>query len=68
MKKINIWKLIVSLAIPLIAALAWNDAIRAIFLKVAGTADTVLGMIIYAVVVTIIAVLVTIQIGRLSGR
>ena len=54
-------------AFGLVAALAWNGAIRAIFVKVFGTADTVVGMLIYAVVVTIIAVIATMIITRSSA-
>ena len=51
-------------AFGLVAALAWNGAIRAIFVRVFGTADTIGGMLTYAIVVTIIAVIVTIIIAR----
>ena len=51
-------------AFGLVAALAWNGAIRAIFAKVFGTADTIGGMLTYAIVVTIIAVIVTIILAR----
>jgi hypothetical protein len=52
----------------LVAALAWNGATRAIFVKAFGTADTVVGVLIYAVVVTIIAVIATMIITRSSVR
>ena len=55
---------LITAAFGLIAALAWNGAIRAIFEAVFGTADNITAMLIYAVVVTIIAVLVTIWIAR----
>ena len=55
-------------AFGLIAALAWNGAIRAIFEAVFGTADNITAMLIYAVVVTIIAVLVIIWIARAVKR
>ncbi len=48
----------------LVAALAWNGAIRAIFAKVFGDPDTILAMLIYAVVVTIIAIIATIIVAR----
>ena len=51
-------------AFGLVAALAWNGVIRAIFVKIFGTADTVVGMLTYAVVVTIIVVIVTVIIAR----
>jgi hypothetical protein len=50
-------------AFGLIAALAWNDAIgttiRSIF-----TADPGIGLFIYAIIVTIIAIIAMILIGR----
>ena len=51
-------------AFGLVAALAWNGAIRAIFAKVFGDPDTVVAMLIYAIVVTVVAVIVTIVIAR----
>lgn len=55
-------------AFGLVAALAWNGAIRAIFEAVFGTADNIPAMLVYAVVVTIIAVLVVIWIARAVNR
>jgi len=55
-------------AFGLVAALAWNGAIRAIFEAVFGSADNIVAMLIYAVVVTIIAILVTIWIARAANR
>jgi len=55
---------LITAAFGLVAALAWNGAIRAIFAKVFGDPDTLLAMLIYAVVVTIIAVIAAILIAR----
>ena len=55
-------------AFGLVAALAWNGAIRAIFEKVFGSADNIPAMVVYAVVVTVIAVLVIIWIARVVTR
>mgnify|MGYP001104135156 CR=1 FL=1 len=55
---------LITVAFGLIAALAWNGAIRAIFAKVFGTPDTIVGMLIYAIVVTIIALIATIIIAK----
>ena len=55
-------------AFGLVAALAWNGAIRAIFERIFGSADNIPAMVIYAVVVTIIAVLVIIWIARVLKR
>jgi len=51
-------------AFGLVAALAWNGAIRAIFAKVFGDPDTILAMLIYAIVVTIVAVIVIIMLAK----
>jgi hypothetical protein len=47
---------LVTAAFGLVAALAWNEAIKTIFKEIFGTADAVAPMLIYAIVVTIIAV------------
>ena len=59
---------LVTAAFGLVAALAWNGAIQAVFKAVFGTAESVPAMLTYAVLVTLIAVLVTIWIGRVASR
>jgi hypothetical protein len=59
---------LVTAAFGLVAALAWNGAILAIFKKIFGTAEGILSMIIYAGVVTIIAVLATIWVGKAAEK
>ena len=70
MKKKVIEKLaaLITAAFGLVAALAWNDTIKAIFKQVFGTAEGVWSMLTYAVIVTIIAVLVTIKIGNAAEK
>jgi len=53
-------------AFGLVAALAWNGAILAIFKAIFGTAETIGALLVYAVVVTIIAVYATIKIGKIA--
>ena len=55
-------------AFGLVAALAWNGAIRAVFARVFGDADNLVGMLLYAVIVTVVAVVVTIIIARSLSR
>ena len=55
-------------AFGLVAALAWNGAIQAIFAEVFGEASDLAAMVVYALVVTVIAVLATIWIGRTIGK
>ena len=59
---------LITAAFGLIAALAWNGAIQAIFKSVFGSADSIPAMLTYAVVVTIIAVLVTIWVARAANK
>tara|TARA_Y100000310_G_scaffold186269_1_gene186352 strand:+ start:8509 stop:8727 length:219 start_codon:yes stop_codon:yes gene_type:complete len=70
MKKQIIDKLttLITAAFGLVAALAWNDTIKTIFREVFGTQETIMPMLIYAVVVTIVAVLITIYVGKISER
>ena len=58
---------LITAAFGLVAALAWNDAIKAIFKEIFGTADAVVPMLIYAVVVTIAAVIASILVARQLG-
>ena len=51
-------------AFGLVAALAWNGAIQEIFKVVFGEASTIAAQLTYAIVVTIIAVILTIWIAR----
>lgn len=55
---------LITAAFGLVAALAWNGAILAIFKEIFGEADSVGPMLIYAIVVTIIAVILTVVVAR----
>ena len=59
---------LVTVAFGLVAALAWNGAIQAIFKKVFGTAEGIGPMLVYAVIVTIIAVIVTLWVGKAAAK
>lgn len=59
---------LVTAAFGLVAALAWNGAIQAIFKKVFGTAEGMGPMLVYAVIVTIIAVLATLWVGKAAAK
>jgi uncharacterized membrane protein len=59
---------LITAAFGLIAALAWNEAITEIFRLIFGEQSGVFALIFYAIVVTIIAVLVTIWIGRVAEK
>jgi hypothetical protein len=57
-------------AMGLVAALAWNDAMRKLFERVFGTQGSgdVTAMFIYAVIVTATVVIVTYRLSRFSER
>lgn len=70
MKKEVIEKMavLITTAFGLVAALAWNGAIQAIFLQVFGNAEGLVPMLLYAIIVTVIAILATVWIGRISEK
>lgn len=55
-------------AFAFVAGSAWNEAIQALLNEFIQQGSAVSAMLIYAIVVTIIAVVVTVFIGRLVGR
>lgn len=57
-----------TVAFGLIAALAWNDAIKAIIAQFLPKGSDLVGLLTYAVIITIIAVLATIIIARALGK
>lgn len=59
---------LVTVAFGLVAALAWNTAIQQAFIQYFGEATGLVPMLIYAVLVTAIAVGATIWIGRVAGK
>lgn len=59
---------LVTVAFGLVAALAWNTAIQGVFAHFFGTSTQLTAMISYAVVVTLIAVVVTFYVSRLAAN
>jgi len=55
-------------AFGLVAALAWNETIKAAVKAIFGDADDLVGMAIYAIIVTIIAVAATMLITRALNK
>ena len=55
---------LITAAFGLVAALAWNEAIKAIFKEIFGSGQSVVPMLAYAITVTIIAVILTILVAR----
>ena len=59
---------LVTAAFGLVAALAWNDAIKLLFQELFGTQDQLGPMIAYAIFITIIAVILTIIVARAASK
>lgn len=55
-------------AFGFVAALAWNTAIQATFKNIFGELSSLWAMFGYAVIVTLIAVVVTLWIGKISSK
>lgn len=55
-------------ALGLIAALAWDKALHHVFEELFGGKETVMGDLGYAVIVTVIAAIVSIQLGKMFGK
>jgi len=58
---------LMTVAFGLVAALAWNSSIQALFREIFGTTDHLTGMFVYAIIVTVIAVIAIIWIARLQA-
>lgn len=55
-------------SLGLVAALAWNEAIKALIKKVLGEDDSLAGLFTYAILATLIAVVVLLILGRAAAR
>jgi uncharacterized membrane protein YidH (DUF202 family) len=70
MKKEIVEKLsiLITSAFGLVAALAWNSAIQQIFKTFLGEASSITAMVSYATIITIVAVIATVWIGKVSEK
>lgn len=70
MKKEVIEKIaaLITVAFGLVAALAWNDAIQGVFKYFFGEQSSIIAMTFYAIIVTVIAIIATIWIGRVAQK
>jgi len=59
---------LITAALGLVAALAWNETIKAIFRNIFGTQDTIWSWVVYAAIVTIVAVFVTLRIAKMAAK
>ena len=57
-----------SAAFGVVAALAWNGAITALVKQIFGTGGQIVSLFIYAIIITIIAVIVMVNLGKLAER
>ena len=59
---------LITTAFAFVAGLAWNDAIQKLIEHFIGAGDALPSLFIYAIVVTIVAVRVTVIIARVAGK
>ena len=57
-----------SASLGLVAALAWNEAIKAIIKEVLQTGESIAGLLTYAILATVIAVVVVMLLARAASR
>jgi uncharacterized membrane protein YjjP (DUF1212 family) len=57
-----------SASLGLVAALAWNEAIKATIVAIFGTSDSLAGLYTYAILATVLAVAVLITLARMAAR
>ncbi len=57
-----------SASLGLVAALAWNEAIKATIKQAFGTADTLAGLYSYALIATALAIVVLSVLARIASR
>ena len=55
-------------SLGLVAALAWNEAIKALIKSVLGEGDSLVGLFTYAVLATLVAIVVLLILGRAAAR
>ena len=59
---------LITTAFAFVAGEAWNSAIQKLIENFIGTGDAIPSLFTYAIIVTIIAVIVTVLIARIAGR
>jgi amino acid permease len=57
-----------SAAFGVVAALAWNSAITALVKQIFGTGGQIVSLFVYAIVITMVAVIVMVNLGKLAER
>jgi multisubunit Na+/H+ antiporter MnhG subunit len=59
---------LITAAFGLVAALAWNTAIQELFRVIFGDQSGLIPLLFYALIVTVIAVIATLAIGRAAAK
>lgn len=59
---------LITTAFAFVAGLAWNDAIQKLIEQFVGTGSALTSLFTYAIVVTIIAVVVTVLLARVAAK
>nr|WP_306531615.1 DUF5654 family protein [Methanobrevibacter smithii] len=59
---------LITIAFAFVAGLAWNEAIQKLIEEFYTAGGAVTGLLIYAVIVTIVAVVVTVLLARIAGK
>lgn len=59
---------LITTAFAFVAGLAWNDAIQKLIEQFVGTGSALTSLFTYAIVVTIIAVIVTVLLARVAAK
>ena len=59
---------LITAAFGLVAALAWNEAIKTAVQSVFDDGNSLVGLVVYAIIVTVLAVIMTLLIARALGK
>lgn len=59
---------LITTAFAFVVGLAWNEAIQKLIEEFYTAGGAVTGLLIYAVIVTIVAVVVTVLLARIAGK
>ena len=59
---------LITTAFAFVAGLAWNEAIQKLIEEFYTAGGAVTGLLIYAIIVTIVAVVVTVLLARIAGK
>ena len=57
-----------SAALGLVAALAWNDAIKALMKEILGEKESIGGLFLYAILATLLAVIVVLILAKTAAK